>query len=168
MKAPFQSDPASADAADAAIYVQTNLVSNIPGLATVTDPHLVNPWGVSFRPGSPLNSPFWISDQGSNSATLYSVDGSTGTVVNSPAPVFTVNIPTTETGPQGPTGQVSNTNASSFKLTAGNFMSANFIFADLNGDDLRLEPQPRDRRVNCAHRSDDAGRRLYRIGSQHG
>jgi hypothetical protein len=48
MKALFQSHPTSADAADAAIYVQTNLVSDIPGLATVTDPHLVNPWGVSF------------------------------------------------------------------------------------------------------------------------
>ena len=33
MKAPFHSDPTSADAADAAIYVQTNLVSDIPGLA---------------------------------------------------------------------------------------------------------------------------------------
>jgi hypothetical protein len=39
--APFQSDPTSASAADAAIYVQTNLVSDIPGLATAFDPHLV-------------------------------------------------------------------------------------------------------------------------------
>jgi hypothetical protein len=52
--APFQSDPTSASDADAAIYVQTNLVSDIPGLAEATDPHLVNPWGVSFRAGSPL------------------------------------------------------------------------------------------------------------------
>src|SRR5882762_5552010 len=125
--APFQSDPKSASAADAAVYVQTNLVSDIDGLAKATDPHLVNPWGVSFRNGSP----FWVSNQGTNSATLYSVTDSTD--VNNPVPVFTVNIPTTPTGPQGPTGQVSNTNASSFKLTAGNLMSANFIFADLNG-----------------------------------
>src|SRR3954462_4713016 len=66
MKAGFQSDRTSADVADA-VYVQTNLVSDIPGLAEATDPHLVNPWGVSFRAGSP----FWISDQGSNSTTLY-------------------------------------------------------------------------------------------------
>jgi uncharacterized protein (TIGR03118 family) len=125
--APFQSDPTSASAADAAVYVQTNLVSDIDGLAEATDPHLVNPWGVSFRSGSP----FWVSNQATNSATLYSVTD--GTDVNNPVPVFTVNIPTTETGPQGPTGQVSNTNASSFKLTDGNLMSANFIFADLNG-----------------------------------
>src|SRR5262245_42942464 len=126
MKAPFQSDPTSADAADA-VYVQTNLVSDIPGLASATDPHLVNPWGVSFLP----NSPFWVSDQGTNSTTLYRVTDSTD--VNNPVPVFTVNIPTTATGPQGPTGQVSNTNVESFKLTAGNDMSASFIFADLNG-----------------------------------
>jgi uncharacterized protein (TIGR03118 family) len=125
--APFHSHPTSASAADATVYVQTNLVSDINGLAEATDPHLVNPWGVSFRNGSP----FWVSDQGTNSTTLYSVTDSTD--VNNPVPVFTVNIPTTGTGPQGPTGQVSNTNASSFKLTAGNGMSANFIFADLNG-----------------------------------
>jgi uncharacterized protein (TIGR03118 family) len=92
-----------------------------------TDPHLVNPWGVSFM-GS---SPFWISNQGDNSTTLYRVTDSTD--VNNPVPVFTVNIPTTGTGPQGPTGQVSNTNPDAFHLTAGNQLSANFIFADLNG-----------------------------------
>jgi uncharacterized protein (TIGR03118 family) len=126
MKAPFQSDPTSADAADAAIYVQTNLVSDIKGLASVTDSNLVNPWGVSFVSGSP-GSPVWISDQGTNLTTVYPVTDSTDV---SPA-VLTVHIPTTATGPQGPTGQVSNTNASSFHLADD--ISARFIFADLNG-----------------------------------
>ena len=48
---------------------QTNLVSDIPGLARLTDPDLVNAWGVSFAP----TSPFWISDNGTGLATLYSV-----------------------------------------------------------------------------------------------
>lgn len=48
---------ASASRAEAA-YVQTNLVSNIPGLATITDPNLVNPWGVSYFGASP----FWVSN----------------------------------------------------------------------------------------------------------
>src|SRR5262245_2848469 len=125
--AAFHSDPKSASDADAAVYVQTNLVSDIDGLAAATDSHLVNPWGVSFRSGSP----FWVSNQGTSSTTLYRVTDSTD--VNSPAPVFTVNIPTTGAGPQGPTGQVSNTNPLSFNLTAGNHLSAAFIFADLNG-----------------------------------
>jgi uncharacterized protein (TIGR03118 family) len=121
MLARFQSDLTSD--ADAAIYVQTNLVSDIPGLATLFDSNLVNPWGVSFLP----TSPFWISNQGTDTATLYRVTGSTDVSI---VPLV-VDIPTTASGPQGPTGQVSNTNASSFILDDG--ASARFIFADLNG-----------------------------------
>lgn len=33
-------------------YSQTNLVSNTAGVATTTDPQLLNPWGISFIPGS--------------------------------------------------------------------------------------------------------------------
>src|SRR5262245_24789478 len=117
MKARLQSDPTSADAADAAVYVQTYLVSDIHELATVTDSNLVNPWGVSFLSGSP----FWISDQHTNLATVYPVTDSTDV---SPA-VLTVGIPTTATGPQGPTGQVSNANTSSFHLNDD--ISARFI-----------------------------------------
>jgi uncharacterized protein (TIGR03118 family) len=82
---------------------------------------------LSFNPGSP----FWVSNQGTNSTTLYSVTDSTD--VNNPVPVFTVNIPTTGTGPQGPTGQVSNTNNSSFMLSGDGSGAASFIFANLNG-----------------------------------
>jgi uncharacterized protein (TIGR03118 family) len=102
-------------------FVQTNLVSDIAGLATITDPSLVNPWGMSFSAASP----FWISDQGTNVATLYSVNA--GTVAQVP---LVVSIPTTATGPQGPTGQVNNGNPSSFLVGA---KAANFIFANLNG-----------------------------------
>jgi hypothetical protein len=35
-------------------YVQTNLVSDIPGLAAHTDPNLKNPWGTAVGPGSPI------------------------------------------------------------------------------------------------------------------
>ena len=101
------------------------LISDLTGVATVTDPNLVNPWGVSFN--STTGSPFWISDQGKSLTTVYPVMDSTHV---SPA-VLTVDIPTTMSGPQGPTGQVSNTNTSSFILS--DQASANFIFADLNG-----------------------------------
>ena len=49
--------PATAFAAGANIYIQHNLVSDIAGNADVTDPNLVNPWGVSQS----ASSPFWIS-----------------------------------------------------------------------------------------------------------
>ena len=113
-------------------YIQTNLVSNIPGLAIITDPELVNPWGISRSP----TSPFWTSNQGTNTSTLYAVTGSTNVSkvnVNPPPNAF-VAIPTTGVGPQGPTGQVNNTNAASFQLTPGSpSTSSRFIFANLNG-----------------------------------
>ena len=31
-----------------AFYAQTNLVSDLPGLAEFTDPNLVNPWGMAL------------------------------------------------------------------------------------------------------------------------
>jgi hypothetical protein len=31
-------------------FLQTNLVSDIPGRAKITDPDLVNPWGISSSP----------------------------------------------------------------------------------------------------------------------
>jgi uncharacterized protein (TIGR03118 family) len=112
-------------------FVQTDLVSDISGLAAITDPSLINPWGLAHS----STSPFWISDQGTNVATLYAVTGSTNvtkTVINPPSGF--VSIPTTASGPQGPTGQINNTNTASFQLTPGTpSTSARFIFANLNG-----------------------------------
>ena len=116
---------------EAGPFVQTDLVSDIPGLATITDPSLVNPWGVSHT----STSPFWISDQVTNEATLYEVTGSTNvSKVDINPPSGFVAIPMTPIGPQGPTGQVSNSNPSSFAVgKGGNGASADFIFANLNG-----------------------------------
>jgi uncharacterized protein (TIGR03118 family) len=109
--------------AKAAAYLQTDLVSDIPGLATITDPHLVNPWGLSHGP----TTPFWVSDQGTGVATLYNVPS--GGPVSQAGLI--VSIPTTATGPQGPTGQVFNP-TSSFAVPS-NGSPATFIFANLNG-----------------------------------
>ncbi|HEY4382188.1 MAG TPA: TIGR03118 family protein, partial [Acidobacteriaceae bacterium] len=92
----------------ATTYSQLNLVSDIPGNAALTDPNLVNPWGVSFN----ATSPFWISANDPGLATLY-----TG------APTI---APLVVTVPGGPTGQVNNGNTSVFKLSNGT--AANFIF----------------------------------------
>lgn len=112
-------------------FVQTNLVSDISGLAAITDPELINPWGVSFS----TTSPFWISNQGKNTTTLYAVTHSTTvTKVGINPPTGFVAIPTTAQGPQGPTGQVNNVNASSFLVkNGGDGGPAHFIFANLNG-----------------------------------
>ena len=114
-------------------FSQTNLVSDMPGLATATDSSLVNPWGVSFANGSPI----WISDQGTQTSPLFPVTGSTGVASK---PLFTVNIP--PAGASGPTGQVANAAALAGSSSAGfdisttsggNGKPADFIFANLNG-----------------------------------
>jgi uncharacterized protein (TIGR03118 family) len=104
------------------LYAQTNLVSTDASVNPVkVDPNLVNPWGISFS----ASSPFWVSDQGSGKATLYTGAGAVNSLV--------VTIPASgTTPPQGPTGQVNNSAGS------GNFVltddaGANFIFATLGG-----------------------------------
>jgi uncharacterized protein (TIGR03118 family) len=107
------SAPASAQ------YVQTNLVSDIPGLAANTDPQLINPWGISFAP----TSPFWISDAGTGVSTLYDGNGvKQALVVTIPGPGGAV--------PGVPTGQVFN-NTGSFGLANG--VNATFMFASATG-----------------------------------
>jgi uncharacterized protein (TIGR03118 family) len=124
----LRADSPDADSPD---FVQTNLVSDIPGLAKITDSELVNPWGVSHS----STSPFWVSNQGKNTSTLYAVTNATNvSKVNINAPAGFVLIPTTAAGPQGPTGQVNNSNASSFPVkNGGDGGTARFIFANLNG-----------------------------------
>jgi uncharacterized protein (TIGR03118 family) len=127
--------------AQVADFVQVNLVSDISGLATITDPELVNPWGVSHS----TTSPFWTSNQGANTATLYTVtDRTTVSKVNINPPAGDVLIPPGGVGAVGPTGQVNNSNASptgcdvskgiAFPVNnGGDSGSAHFIFANLNG-----------------------------------
>jgi len=104
-------------------FDQTNLVSDVSGLAIYTDPALKNPWGVSFAP----NSPFWISNQGSGNSTLYDGAGI--------KQGLTVTIPAGTPPLTGPTGQVFNSTA--FSSTPGFVLPdgkpAFFIFDSLNG-----------------------------------
>jgi uncharacterized protein (TIGR03118 family) len=115
---------AGAAPARAATYLQTDLVSDLSALsAEITDPNLKNSWGLSFQPGGPV----WISDQGTQNATLYGVTGATVTKES-----LTVAVPPSGPGALGPTGQVANTNTSAFDVS-GTGKSALFIFANLNG-----------------------------------
>ena len=61
--------------------LQTNLVSDLPGIAQVQDPNLVNPWGISES----STSPFWISDNNAGVSTLYSVPGAEHPGLDQPA-----------------------------------------------------------------------------------
>jgi uncharacterized protein (TIGR03118 family) len=107
-------------------YIQTNLVSDQPGVAAITDPSLVNAWGLSEGPTSPL----WVSDGGTGVTTLYR-GGADG--VNVAKVPLTVAIPGDD-----PTGQVFN-NTTGFVLPDG--APATFIFAAESGNITAWNPQ---------------------------
>lgn len=112
--------PLSAQAA----FVQTNLVSNIAGLAAHTDPNLKNPWGISAS----ATSPFWISNNGTGISTLYNGQGVPFPVAT--PLIVTVPPPAGGTPPSTPTGQVFNGGAS---FQVGSNLPARFIFATEDG-----------------------------------
>src|SRR5215470_12868536 len=116
----FADDP---NANNGTVYIQTNLVSNLPNVATTTDPDLQNAWGVANAPGGPL----WVSDNNDGLSTLY--DGA-GAKVN-----LTVTIPSPPKGtpPSTPTGMVWNPTAA-FTITNGTATApATFIFDGEDG-----------------------------------
>jgi hypothetical protein len=52
--------------ADGNRFDQINVVSDLPGVAPILDPLLVNPWGLALSPTSPL----WVANNGTGTATL--------------------------------------------------------------------------------------------------
>jgi uncharacterized protein (TIGR03118 family) len=100
-------------------YAQVNLVADRPGRAAVTDPHLVNPWGLSQGPATPV----WASDNGADVSTLYTGGGAGQTPSAVP---LVVSIPG-----GAPTGQAFNP-TSAFMLPDG--QPALFVFAGEDGD----------------------------------
>jgi uncharacterized protein (TIGR03118 family) len=99
---------------------QDNLVSDQPGHAAITDPNLVNAWGMSHGP----NTPLWVSDNGADVTTLYR-----GAVGGMPVAIqpLVVGIPG-----GAPTGQVFN-DTGDFPVP-GTGKPALFIFAGEDGD----------------------------------
>jgi uncharacterized protein (TIGR03118 family) len=119
--------PGVTRATSGGFYQQTNLVSDISGMAKFTDPNLKNPWGLSHSP----TSPWWVSDNNAGVSTLYKGDGSSVPLV--------VTIPLPGGGPGGtPTGNVFNpvnsTNPDDFVVSEnGKSGPSIFMFATEDG-----------------------------------
>ena len=98
-------------------FIATNLVTDdqAANAAVLTDPNLVNAWGIS-RSGT---SAFWVSDNGTGVATIYRVDPTTGAPSINP---LVVSIP----GVGNVTGQV-------FAGLAGSFNGDAFLFVSEDG-----------------------------------
>ena len=78
-------------------YRQINMVADRAGFAPLTDPDLVNAWGLSASPGTNQapGSPLWVSDNGTDKTTLYA--GATATTV-----VKVPTFPTASMSPRAP------------------------------------------------------------------
>jgi uncharacterized protein (TIGR03118 family) len=102
-------------------YIQKSLTANASGLATNTDPNLVNPWGLSRSSASP----WWVSDNGTGLATLYDGTGAARTVIVT-IPPGDPNVNSTGT----PTGTAFN-GGLGFELAPGK--PAQFLFVTEDG-----------------------------------
>ena len=105
-------------------YTQTNLVSNASGVAPVTDPQLINPWGLSRM----SSSPWWISDNATGLSTLYNGAGAKQALIVT-IPPADPNNKNTPTGT--PTGTIANGGQTDFLLAPGK--PSLFLFSTIDG-----------------------------------
>ena len=132
-----------AKASTSGTVLQTNLVSDLAGVAAVTDPNLVNSWGISESSGSP----FWISDNNAGVSTLYQVPGAGSTPVSTVPLVVNIPTPVSSTG-GAPTGTVFNTGSANgaFNITGLNKTGqttsapASFLFDTEDGTIIGWNP----------------------------
>jgi uncharacterized protein (TIGR03118 family) len=107
---------------------EVDLVSDVPGRAPLTDPDLVNPWGLALSPTSPL----WSANANTSTATLYSAAPGANAVTKVPTVRVTLPGPAANI-PGLPTGQVFN-GGNDFTVGSGASASpARFIFSTLTG-----------------------------------
>src|SRR4051794_24611064 len=100
-------------------YAVTGIVSDLPTLAPTVDPNLKNGWGLAAS----ATSPWWVADNDTNKATLYTASG---TIVS-----LVVGVD------GGPTGEVFGGVAGQFQVgtatTPTTLAPASFIFASQDG-----------------------------------
>ena len=113
-------------------YTQTKLVSNTPGIAEVTDPQLVNPWGLART----SSSVWWVADNGTGFVTLYNGPGAKQSLVVTIPPADPSN---TKTPTGSPTGAISNGSPTDFLLAPS--LAAVFIFATADGTIAAWNPK---------------------------
>jgi uncharacterized protein (TIGR03118 family) len=116
-------------------FAQTNLISDLPGLAQLTLTSLVNPWGIAAGP----TDPFWISDNG---AGVSMIDNGSGQPLTPGGdPIVAIAPPRGERGALGePTGVVFNGSSGFVVAGPSNSGASQFLFATEDGTILGWSP----------------------------
>lgn len=105
------------------VYSVHNLVADAAGNGASADASLVNGWGLSAGP----TTPWWVSNNGTNTSTLYSGAGAKA--------ALTVSVP------GGPTGTVFNGSATDFPVSqSGKSAGSRFLFSTEGGQILGWSP----------------------------
>jgi uncharacterized protein (TIGR03118 family) len=129
------SSPASTSATQqiSTVYLDTALVvdkQEVVASSKTVDANLQNPWGIAIGPGLP----FWIADNNSNLATLYSGTGEIETQEVTGSASTGVAIPASAAGVQAnPTGQIYNGSGSFLIPTTKGQETAQFLFSGEGG-----------------------------------
>jgi len=114
-------------------FADTALVSNKTGVVATTttiDANLSNPWGLVTAKGLP----FWIADNNSNVASLYSGTGQIQTNAVTGSTTTAIAIPASATGlAANPTGQVYNGSGGFLIPTSNGQETSLFIFSGEGG-----------------------------------
>jgi uncharacterized protein (TIGR03118 family) len=136
------------------MFTHIDLVADQPGKAMITDPNLVNAWGMSHGP----NTPLWVSDNGSDVTTLYTAGAGGAGVAAVPLVVHIAD--------GAPTGQVFNDTAG-FKVP-GTDKPALFIFAGEDGTISAWNQAAGKSSVSVAHLPDSVFKGIALVHSPFG
>lgn len=127
---------------DAAGFVQTNLVSDIPHFAAHVDPDLINPWGATETP----QGQFRVAANGAGNSPLITAQGmEVGPAISIPAP---------PSDPRGtvsaPNGTLSNTTSDFVISDHGHSAPASVIFSTEDGTIAAWNPNVNQTRAVLA------------------
>jgi uncharacterized protein (TIGR03118 family) len=118
----------------AAAFMETNLISDVAGVAQFTDPNLRDPWGLAINP----QGSFSIANAATGTVTLYQGDVN-GSAISRSAPV--IDLPTDPNQNQiQPSGEIYNP-TSDFDISVPGYSGpALFIVAGLDGTLTAIAP----------------------------
>jgi len=119
-------------------FHQTNLVADQASAgAVITDPTMLNPWGLAFSATSAL----WVSDNNSGLATLYSIPAGGATATKAGLVVAVQGGRTSTNDGSSPTGQVFNSTPGFVVTGTAGSGPAAFIFDSESGQIQAWSPK---------------------------